>query len=47
MAFMNPVSEIDQHKNHLPHWQQNDVFVFVTWRLADSIPSKKLAQWTD
>ena len=33
------------HANRLPHWQQSDAFVFVTWRLGDSIPKEKLAEW--
>lgn len=45
MAFLNKTREIDMHANHLPHWQQDDVFVFVTWRLADSIPAEKLTPW--
>ena len=44
---MNPYAEIERHTNRLPHWQQDDVFLFVTWRLADSIPKGKLAEWTE
>ena len=29
---------------HLPHWHQDDRFVFVTFRLYDSLPQEKL-QW--
>jgi len=45
MKFLNPYAEIEMHKNHLPHWQQGDAFVFATWRLADSIPQGKLSEW--
>jgi REP element-mobilizing transposase RayT len=45
MPFLNPHNEIDMHTNHLPHWQQGDVFVFATWRLADSFPREKLEEW--
>ena len=29
----------------LPHWEQAGATVFVTFRLADSIPQEKLNQW--
>ena len=29
---------------HLPHWHQDDKYVFVTFRLHDSLPQEKL-QW--
>ena len=29
----------------LPHWEQDGATVFVTFRLADSIPQEKLNQW--
>ncbi|WP_222846979.1 transposase [Pontiella desulfatans] len=35
------------HKNHLPHWQQGEAFVFATWRLADSIPQSRLSEWME
>ncbi len=44
-AFFNPYAEIDVTKNHLPHWQQGTAWVFVTWRLKDSLPSAMLARW--
>ncbi len=44
---MNPYAPIQQHKHRLPHWQQDSVFCFVTWRLADSLPADKLARWTE
>ena len=43
--FLNPLAEIAVHKHLLPHWQQDQVFYFVTWRLADSLPAGKLARW--
>ncbi|MFZ5948551.1 MAG: Eco57I restriction-modification methylase domain-containing protein [Stygiobacter sp.] len=36
--FFNPYDEIDIHRGNLPHWQQKDVWYFVTFRLADSLP---------
>ena len=45
--FLDPYSEIDVHEHHLPHWQQGDVFYFVTYRLADAVPAGKLAEWQE
>jgi len=45
--FLDPYSEIDVHEHHLPHWQQGDVFYFVTYRLADAVPTGKLAEWQE
>jgi len=44
-SFFNPCAEIDQTRHHLPHWQQGEVWVFVTWRLGDSLPKAKLDHW--
>ena len=30
---------------HLPHWKQEGCTYFITFRLGDSIPKDKLAQW--
>lgn len=46
-SFFNPDKEIDIHTHRLPHWQQREVFYFVTWRLADSLPQAKLKQWRE
>jgi REP element-mobilizing transposase RayT len=43
--FLDPYSDIAIHEHHLPHWQQEEVFYFVTWRLADSLPASWLADW--
>ena len=43
--FLDPHSEIRRTTHRLPHWQQGSVWVFVTWRLADSLPQAKLNQW--
>jgi type I restriction enzyme R subunit len=45
--FLDGESEIDIHNNHLPHWQQGDVWVFVTWRMKDSLPKWKIARWNE
>jgi REP element-mobilizing transposase RayT len=43
--FFNPYSEIQTTRANLPHWRQPRVLYFVTFRLADSIPKKKLNDW--
>lgn len=39
--FLDPNSEIEIKQGLLPHWKQDNVYYFVTFRLADSIPSDK------
>jgi carbamoylphosphate synthase large subunit/REP element-mobilizing transposase RayT len=34
-------------KRHLPHWEQPGATYFVTFRLADAIAGKVLAEWRD
>ncbi len=43
--YFNSLTEIHKTVHHLPHWQQDDTWVFVTWRLEDSLPKAKLDQW--
>lgn len=43
--FLNPYDVIQTHGSSLPHWQQGSSFVFVTWRLADSLPLQQLREW--
>ena len=43
--FYNPDIPLRKHENHLPHWQQDSSWVFITWRLADSVPSGLLEKW--
>lgn len=45
--FYNPDAETEKHRRNLPHWQQGEVWVFITWRLGDSLPKAKLDQWKD
>uniref|UniRef100_Q3AP61 Transposase IS200-like domain-containing protein n=1 Tax=Chlorobium chlorochromatii (strain CaD3) TaxID=340177 RepID=Q3AP61_CHLCH len=47
LPFLNPDCEIAMTHHRLPHWQQGDVWVFVTWRLADSLPKVTLDEWTE
>lgn len=43
--YFNPHKDIVRQHHVLPHWEQNEVTYFVTFRLADSIPQSKLGQW--
>jgi REP element-mobilizing transposase RayT len=45
LRFFNPYAEIRHTGSRLPHWQQEGAVYFVTFRLADSIPSRLLDQW--
>jgi len=45
--FYSPERPIKKHLNHLPHWQQDSAWVFITWRLADSVPVGLLEKWKD
>jgi type I restriction enzyme R subunit len=36
---------IERTRANLPHWNQGETCVFVTFRLADSIPREKRIQW--
>jgi type I restriction enzyme R subunit len=45
--FFNPYEEIDTTAHKLPHWQQGEAWIFVTWRQADSIPTAKLHEWQE
>lgn len=44
-AFFYPYADIRFTANRLPHWQQEGVVYFVTFRLADAIPHKVRTQW--
>jgi len=46
-SFFNPDAEIAKTSHHLPHWQQGESWIFVTWRLGDSLPKAKLEQWKE
>ncbi len=45
--FMSTESPIAKRSANLPHWEQGETCVFVTFRLADSIPESKLGQWQE
>ena len=45
LRFFNPYADIRFTANRLPHWQQEGVVYFVTFRLADAIPHKLRTRW--
>lgn len=45
--FLDPDGEIRRSGGSLPHWEQNGVCYFITFRLADSLPSELLNKWRD
>lgn len=46
-GFLDPHRDIAKHGDRLPHWQQDQVVQFVTFRLGDSLPAELLKQWTE
>ncbi len=45
--FLHPDDPIDKRPGKLPHWSQDEVMQFVTFRLGDSIPVGKLRIWRE
>jgi len=45
--FLDPSGEIRKHGSSLPHWQQDGIMQFVTFRLGDSLPASKLKEWKE
>ncbi len=45
--FLDPQEEVVQHRSRLPHWQQDGATYFVTFRLADSLPSQLIEKWRE
>jgi REP element-mobilizing transposase RayT/type I restriction-modification system DNA methylase subunit len=43
-TFFTPSATIEITQRNLPHWNQQGVMYFVTFRLADSLPKAKLEQ---
>jgi len=43
--FFSPFEEVRSHGERLPHWQQVGATYFITFRLADSVPTDRLAEW--
>ncbi len=45
--FYSPLSDTQVTHGHLPHWEQDGATVFVTFRLADSLPREKRDELKD
>jgi REP element-mobilizing transposase RayT len=44
-SAFDPQRAVTIRRRHMPHWRQAGATYFVTFRLADSLPITKLAQW--
>jgi REP element-mobilizing transposase RayT len=45
LNFFDPKKPVGRLGGNLPHWRQDGVTYFVTFRLGDSMPQRKLWQW--
>ena len=45
--FLDPNRDIQKHRDRLPHWHQDKTLVFLTWRLAGSLPQSAIAKITE
>jgi type I restriction enzyme R subunit len=45
VGYFDPEIEVDVLTGNLPHWRQDRVTYFVTFRLGDSLPQDKLDAW--
>jgi type I site-specific restriction endonuclease/REP element-mobilizing transposase RayT len=45
VGYFDPFEPVAHLQGNLPHWRQEGVTYFVTFRLADSIPRDKLELW--
>jgi REP element-mobilizing transposase RayT len=45
VGYFDPSEPIGELSGNLPHWRQDNVTYFVTFRLADSIPQATLDLW--
>jgi putative transposase len=43
--YLNPDAPIEKRPGQLPHWEQDEVMQFVTFRLGDSLPKQKILAW--
>jgi adenine-specific DNA methylase/REP element-mobilizing transposase RayT len=47
LQYFDPNEPIANLSGNLPHWRQEGVTYFVTFRLADSMPQEKLREWEE
>lgn len=45
IGYFDPDEPVANLIGNLPHWRQNGVTYFVTFRCADALPQEKLKQW--
>ena len=45
--FFSRFAQAEVHTRNLPHWAANKSLIFITYRLADSMPAAKLRVWQD
>ncbi len=45
--FYHPDRHTLKHGEDLPHWEQDEVMQFVTFRLGDSMPQSLIRKWKD
>ncbi|GHC43436.1 transposase [Roseibacillus persicicus] len=45
--FFQHGEKVFRHGRDLPHWQQVGTIQFITFRLADAMPQKKLTNWKE
>ena len=45
IGYFRPEEPVADLAGNLPHWRQESVTYFVTFRLADSLPQVKLEEW--
>ena len=45
LNYFDPNEAVSFLSGDLPHWRQDGATYFVTFRLADSLPQERLAQW--
>ena len=43
--FFSRFAQAEVHTRNLPHWAANKSLIFITYRLADSMPAAKLRVW--
>lgn len=43
--FFSRFAQAEVHTRNLPHWAANSTIIFITYRLADSMPAAKLREW--
>jgi len=45
LHFFDPEQEVERRAGSLPHWMQNGVVCFLTWRTWDSLPTEWAENW--